>query len=145
MFERAGYQEYADVVRKLVQPQTSHEVEDNSKPNSVAPSATKLSQEPVFPELPEFSSSSLRVATATAAAVLIKQKGVIAVIMAWHKPIHITINFILYACSMQFCLLSSVGTKISQILAVKCTMLTVDMMHDSVALALCSCVCAIQM
>ena len=91
VFERAGYQEYADAVRKLVQPQMSLEVEDNSKLNLVAPSTTQLSQEPVFPELPESSSSSLRVATATATAVLIKQKGVIAVNMVWHKPIHVTI------------------------------------------------------
>ena len=65
VFERAGYQGYADAVRKLVQAKTSHEVEHNL----IAP---QISQEPVFPELPE----STQVATATATAVLIKQKGI---------------------------------------------------------------------
>ena len=69
VFERAGYQGYADVVRKLVQPKPSHEMEHTSKVNLIAP---QLPQEPVFPELPEPS----RVATATATAVLIKHKGI---------------------------------------------------------------------
>lgn len=68
VFERAGYQDYVDAVRKLVQPKISHEMEHSSKLNLIAP---QLSQEPVFPELPE----SSRVATATATAVLIKEKG----------------------------------------------------------------------
>lgn len=79
VFEHAGYQDYADAVRKLVQSQTLHNsVENNSKLNLVSPNTTLLSQEPVFPELPE-SSSSLGVATvtATAATVLIKQKGML--------------------------------------------------------------------
>lgn len=56
VFERAGYQEYADVARKLVQAKTSHEMEHNSELNLIAP---QLPQEPVFPELPQ----SSRVAT----------------------------------------------------------------------------------
>ena len=76
VFERAGYQEYADAVRKLVQPQTSHEVEVDSRFNLVAPSSTQISQDPVFPELPE--STQVATSTASAAAVLIKQKGIMA-------------------------------------------------------------------
>jgi hypothetical protein len=78
VFERAGYQEYADIVRTLVQSKVSHEMEHNSRLNLVAPFTTQLSQEPVFPELPESARVATATATATASAVMIKQKGIVA-------------------------------------------------------------------